>query len=329
MAAGQGRDFTVVAFGGNTQDGTRASYFTPFAKEKGIRVLEESWDGGIGVIQSRVQAGTPNLDVVEVEAEELALGCFEGLYEQIDWSKIGNQDDFLPQAVSPCGVVTFVWSTALAYDGDALAEGPASWADFWDVERFPGQGGLRRGPKYTLEFALMADGVPADQVYEVLATPEGTDRAFAKLDQLKPHLVWWEAGAQPLQLLATGEVAMNSVYSGRVAGVNRNEGRNLKIVWNGSIPAVDSWVILKDSPHVDLAHEFIAFASQPARLAQLPEYVAYGPPTAAGTAMVREELRADLPTAPENMEGALPLDVDFWVDNLKELNRRFNAWIGQ
>ncbi|MFT3688370.1 ABC transporter substrate-binding protein [Paenirhodobacter sp.] len=329
MAVAQPRDFTVVAFGGNTQDGMRAAYFTPFAAAKGIRVLEESWDGGIGVIQSRVQAGTPNWDLVEVEAEELALGCFDGLYEKIDWSKIGNKDDFLPQAVSPCGVGTFVWSTALAYDGDALAEGPKSWADFWDVQKFPGQRALRRGPKYTLEFALMADGVPAAEVYEVLATPEGVDRAFAKLDELKPNLVWWEAGAQPLQLLATGEVAMTSVYSGRVAGVNRYEGRNLKIVWEGSIPAVDSWVILKGSPHVDLAHEFIAFASQPERLAQLPEYVAYGPPTKAGTALVREDLRADLPTTPENMEGTLPLDVDFWVDNLEELNQRFNAWIGQ
>lgn len=323
------RDLTIVSWGGNMQDGQRAAYIAPFAKEKGIRVLEESWEGGIGVIQARVRAGNPNWDVVQVEAEELALGCFDGLYEQIDWSRISNRDDFLPNASSPCGVGTYVWSTVLAYDGDVLANGPRSWADFWDVEKFPGKRGLRRGPKYTLEFALQADGVPPGEVYKVLATPEGVDRAFAKLDKLKSHIVWWEAGAQPLQLLATGEVAMTSAYNGRITGVNRSEKRNLRIVWDGSIPAVDSWVILKGSPNVDLAHEFIAFASQPDRVAALPETIAYGPPTVAGTAAVREELRADLPTYPANLEHALPLNVDFWVDNLEELNQRFNAWIGQ
>lgn len=325
----QARDLTVVSWGGNMQDGQRAAYIAPFAAEKGIRVLEESWDGGIGVIQARVRAGNPNWDVVQVEAEELALGCFDGLYEQIDWSRIGDQGDFLPQAVSPCGVGTYVWSTVLAYDGNVLKDGPQSWADFWDVEKFPGKRGLRRGPKYTLEFALQADGVPVSEVYDVLSTPEGVDRAFAKLDALKPHIIWWEAGAQPLQLLATGEVVATSAYNGRITGVNRSEGRNLRIVWDGSIPAVDSWVILKGSPNVDLAHEFIAFASRPERVAALPEFIAYGPPTVPGTELVPETLRVDLPTYPANLENALPLNVDFWADNLEELSQRFNAWVGQ
>jgi putative spermidine/putrescine transport system substrate-binding protein len=328
-ASAQTRDLTIVGWGGNAQEAMREIYFKAFAKEKGVPVLDESWDGGIGVIQSRVLAGNPNWVVVEVESEELALGCFDGLYEEIDWSRIGDQANFLPEAVDPCGVGAIVWSTVMAYDGDVLKEGPQSWADFWDVEKFPGQRGLRRGAKYTLEFALMADGVPVEEVYDVLATPEGVDRAFAKLDELKSHVVWWEAGAQPLQLLSTGEVVMTSVYNGRVSGVNRTEGRNLKVVWAGSIRAVDSWVILKGSPHVDLAHELIAFASQPERQAALTEFVAYGPTTNAGTDAVPENLRVDLPTYPPNMEGALPLDANFWIDNLEGLTKRFNAWIAQ
>lgn len=328
-ASASARDLTVVGFGGITQDAMRENYFKPFSEAKGVPVLDEAWDGGIGVIQSRVATGNPNWDVVEVEAEELALGCFDGLYEQLDWSRIGNQADFLPEAVSPCGVGMFVWSTVMAYDGNAIAEGPQSWADFWDVEKFPGKRGLRRGPKYTLEFALMADGVPHDEVYKVLSTPEGVDRAFAKLDELKPNIVWWESGAQPLQLLATGEVALTSVFNGRVSGVNRSEGRNLKIVWDGSISAIDSWVILKGSANVDLAHDFLAYVSKPEVMATLTQYVSYGLPNTAAHALVPEEFRADLPTAPENLDGALPLDVAFWTDNIEDLNQRFNAWIGQ
>ena len=103
---------------------------------------------------------------------------------------------------------------------------------------------MRRHAKYTLEFALMADGVPPDQVYEVLRTDEGVDRAFAKLDELKDDIIWWEAGAQPPQLLAAGEVIMTNAYNGRISAANKEEGRNFKVVWPQSIYAVDSWVIL-------------------------------------------------------------------------------------
>lgn len=124
------RDLTVVSWGGNYQDAQRDIYFKPFAEKSGKPVLDETWDGGIGVIQSKVKAGAPNWDAVQVEAEELALGCADGLYETIDWDKMGGKGKFLESAVNDCGVGAIVWSTAIAYDGDKLKEGPVSWADF-------------------------------------------------------------------------------------------------------------------------------------------------------------------------------------------------------
>lgn len=323
------RDLTVVSWGGTYQDAQREIFFKPFAEATGQPVLDESWDGGIGVLQAKVKAGNPNWDVVQVEAEELALGCADGLFEKLDWSQFGGEDAFLPSAVHECGVGAIVWSTAIAYDSARIAEGPQSWADFWDTEKFPGKRALRKGPKYTLEFALLADGVPAEEVYSVLSTPEGIDRAFAKLDALKGDLIWWEAGAQPLQLLASGEVAMTSAYNGRITGINRAEGKAFKVVWPGSIYAVDSWVILAGAENRDRGVEFIAFASQPEHQARLPEFVAYGLPQKEAAAAVPAELQADLPTNPANLEHALPLDVDFWIDNSEELTERFNAWLAQ
>ena len=323
------RDLTVVSWGGNYQDAQRDIYFKPFAAKTGKPVLDESWDGGIGVIQSKVKAGAPNWDAVQVEAEELALGCADGLYEKIDWDKMGGKDRFLDSAVSDCGVGAIVWSTAIAYDGDKLKEGPKNWADFWNVEKFPGKRSLRKGPKYTLEFALLADGVPKDEIYDVLGTEEGVDRAFKKLDELKPNIVWWESGAQPLQFLASGEVAMTSAYNGRITGINRSEGKNFKVVWPGSIYAVDSWVVLKDAENKDAAQDFIAFASQPDDQAKLPEFVAYGLPVMEAAAKVPAEFAKDLPTDPDNMTDAISLDVDFWIDNTETLTQRFNAWLAQ
>lgn len=323
------RDLTVVSWGGNYQDAQRNIYFKPFAAKTGKPVLDEAWDGGIGVIQSKVKAGTPNWDAVQVEAEELALGCADGLYEKIDWSKMGGKDKFLDSAVNDCGVGAIVWSTAIAYDGDKLKEGPSSWADFWDVKKFPGKRSLRKGPKYTLEFALLADGVSKDELYDVLATEEGVTRAFKKLDELKSNIVWWESGAQPLQFLASGEVAMASAYNGRITGINRSEGKNLKVVFPGSIYAVDSWVVLKDAENKAAAQDFIAFASLPENQAKLPEFVAYGLPNKEAAAKVPEKFAKDLPTDPANMTDSIPLNVDFWIDNAETLTQRFNAWLAK
>lgn len=328
-SAAQARDLTVVSWGGNYQDAQKKIYFEPFTKLSGKPLLDESWDGGYGVLQAKVQAGTPNWDAVQVESEELALGCADGIYEKVDWEKVGGKEAFLPAAVNDCGVGAIVWSTGIAYDGDKLKDGPKSWADFWDVNKFPGKRGLRKGAKYALEFALMADGVAPAEVYQTLGTPEGVDRAFKKLDEIKPHMVWWEAGAQPLQLLSSGEVVMTTAYNGRITGINRSEGKNFGFVFPGSIYAIDSWVVLKDSPNKDAAFDFIAFASKPENQSKLPEYIAYGLTNLEAAKLVPETHQAELPTTPANLEGAIALDADFWTDNSEELTQRFNAWLAQ
>jgi putative spermidine/putrescine transport system substrate-binding protein len=329
ISVANARDFTVASWGGNYQDAQRQIYFQPFSKVLGKPVLEESWDGGIGVVTAKVKAGNPNWDAVQVEAEELALGCADGLYEKIDWSKLGGKDAYLPSAVNDCGVGAIVWSVALSYDADKLKTAPTSWADFWDTKKFPGKRGLRRGPKYALEFALMADGVPADKVYETLATPAGVDRAFKKLDELKPNILWFESGAQPLQWLSSGEVVMTAAYNGRITGIDKTEGKHFKVVWPGSIYAVDSWVVLKGAENKDAAMDFIAFTSKPENEVKLPPFVAYGLPNKEAAKAVPADLQADLPTSPANLEKAIPLDVDFWVDNSEALTKRFNAWLAQ
>ncbi|WP_244487969.1 ABC transporter substrate-binding protein [Aureimonas sp. Leaf454] len=323
------RDLTVVSWGGNYQDAQRQIYFQPFAAKAAKPLLDESWDGGYGVLAAKLQAGTPNWDVVQVETEELALGCADGLYEPVDWAKLGGEDKFIPSAVNECGVGAIVWTTGLSYDADKIATPPTSWADFFDVAKFPGKRALRKGPKYALEFALIADGVAPKDVYTTLATPEGVDRAFAKLDTIKKDLIWWESGAQPIQLLASGEVVMTSAYNGRLAGINKSEGKNFQIVWPGSIYAVDSWVVLKGSPNKEAAFDFIQFASLPENQSKLPEFIAYGLPNKEAGAMLKPDVAAQLPTAPANLDVSIPLDGDFWVDNVEALTTRFNAWVAQ
>ena len=278
------------------------------------------------MIAAKIKAGVPNWDVVQVESEELALGCADGYYEKLDWSKLGGKDAYLPAAVNDCGVGAIVWTTALSYDANRLKEAPQSWADFWDTKKFPGKRGFRRGPKYALEFALMADGVPPAEVYKVLSTLEGVDRAFKKLDELKPNIVWWESGAQPLQLLASGEVVMTTAYNGRISGINKTEGKNFKVVWPGSLYAIDSWVIMKGSPNKDAAYKFLDFAGKAENQAKLSENIAYGTSNKGATALLQPAVLKDLPTAPDNIKNAVEINVAFWLENIDRLTERFNKW---
>jgi putative spermidine/putrescine transport system substrate-binding protein len=330
LLASQGlaaRPLTVVSWGGAYQDAQKQVYFEPFKASTKTDMIDESWDGGIGVLRSKVEGGGDSgWDVIQVESEELAVGCDEGLFVPLDWSKIGGKDAYMDAAVSECGVGAIVYDFVLGYDKDKVSDPPKGWADFFDTKKYPGKRGLRQGPKTTLEIALMADGVAPADVYKVLSTPEGVDRAFAKLSTIKDQIVWWKAGAQPPQLLASGEVILTCVYNGRIDAANRNDKRNFGIQWNGGLFTLDSWVILKTSPNLDDAYKFLAFAGDAANQAKLPMAIAYGVTNKAATGMIDPARNKDLPTYPANFANTVHISDKFWIENIDRLTERFNVW---
>ncbi|MFP4125873.1 MAG: extracellular solute-binding protein, partial [Alphaproteobacteria bacterium] len=265
--------------------------------------------------------------------------CDEGLVEEIDPAMLPEapdgtpaEEDFIDSALQPCAVATISWSTVYAFDEEAFPEDgpqPSTIADFFDTETFPGKRGLRKWPKATLEMALMADGVPPDEIYEVLATDEGVDRAFAMLDKIQDDIVWWEAGAQAPQLLADGEVAMTTAYNGRIYGAQVEENQPFEIVWDGQILDLDLWVIPAGAPNMDEALEFIQYSTDTQRLADQAKYISYGPARRSSFPLIDEEMQPHMPTNPDNMETALVADPLFWADYQEELNQRFNSWMLQ
>lgn len=319
---------TVVNFGGANGTAQKKAYYEPFEKSAGVKILPVEYNGEQAKIKAMVETGKVTWDVVEAESADLDRGCDEGLYEKLDWSRIGPKSDFLPAAVHDCGLGIFVWSTVLAYDANRLKDPPKSWADFWDVKRFPGKRALRKNARFNLEFALMADGVKPAEVYKVLATKDGVERAFRKLAELRPHLQWWEAGAQPPQFLVAGDVVMASAYNGRIDAAQR-EGRNLAIAWTGGIYDLDYWAIPKGTPNRDLATRYIAFAVGPDRQAEFARLISYGPTANKALTKLDAKTLALLPSAPANVKDALKFDFQFWSDHGEAMEKRFNAWVTQ
>jgi putative spermidine/putrescine transport system substrate-binding protein len=333
-------DVTVMSWGGAYTQSQVEAYHKPFTAATGINVVSVDSDNPAPSIKAMVEAGNVTVDVGDVEYADAIRLCDDGMLEEIDASMLppatdgtAAVDDFLPGALTDCAVATIVFSTVYAYDTTKFPEGPTTIADFFDLEKFPGKRGMRKGAKANLEMALMGAGVPADQVYEVLGTPEGVDKAFAELDKIKKDTIWWEAGAQPPQLLADGEVAMTTAYNGRIFAAAVAEGKPFQTVWDGQVYEYDLFVVPKGAPNKDQAMEFVKFATSTQALADQAKWISYGPARKSSGPLVglyqdgKTEMAPYMPTAEANLGNALASSYEFWVDHDAELNERFNAWL--
>jgi putative spermidine/putrescine transport system substrate-binding protein len=340
-----GRKLTVVSWGGAYTKSQIEAYHKPFAAKTGAEIASVDYDGGIAQIKTQVESGTQFWDVVDMEVADAALACGEGLLEKIDPAILPPApdgtpaaEDFVPNAVTPCAVTTILFSHIVAYNSTAFPEGkrPTKLADFFDVAAFPGKRGLRKtSPKINLEMALRADGVAGADVYATLATPEGLARAFRKLDSIRPHVVWWEAGAQPPQLLADREVAMTTAYNGRIFDAKIAENQPFEIVWDGQIQELDVLAIVKGAKNADVARAFIAFATSTQPLAEQARYIAYGPARKSSLPLVGTHaatgiaMAPHMPNAPENSATAIQVDSAWWAERQEELNQKWAAWLAR
>ncbi len=337
------QSLTVVSWGGAYTNSQVQAYHKPWEKKTGIKINSEDYNGGLAEVTAQVRAGNVTWDLVDVELSDAVKGCDEGILEPIDKSILPPApdgtpatEDFLEGTLTDCGVSSIVWSTIYAYDSTKFPGAkPSTIGDLFDAKKFPGKRGLRKGPKANLEMALMADGVPASKVYEVLSTPAGVDRAFKKLDTIKSDVLWWEAGAQPPQMLADGEVVMATAYNGRIFNAQVTEKKPFNIVWDGQVWDLDLWVIPKGARNVKDALKFIAFSTDTQRNADQARYISYGPVRKSAGKLVSThaetgiDMKPHMPTAPANFKNAVQNNFEFWADHIDELNERFNAWLAK
>ncbi|HEX4766787.1 MAG TPA: ABC transporter substrate-binding protein [Lichenihabitans sp.] len=328
-AASAAQTMTIVTFGGAFETATDKAFFAPFTAKTGIDIVKEQYDGGLAKLRGMVEAKNTTWDIIDLESNDAVSGCDEGLLQKLDPKLLGDLSDYIAGAVRPCAVASMVWSTVYAYDTKRMTTPPKTLADFFDLQKFPGKRGLRKSPKGALEWALIADGVPVSDVYKVLGTPAGQDRAFKKLSTIKSQIVWWEAGSQPPQLLADGAVAMTMAYNGRIRVAQVEDKQPFAIVWDGQLYDYEWWGIPTGAKAEDAAKQFIAYVSQPDITWKLSNYIPYAPPRKSAIAKVDAAVLPHLPTAPDNFKNALQVNAEFWADNFDSINSRFLTWLGQ
>jgi len=309
---------TVVSWGGSYGKAQDAALFTDASKNTGIEIIRES-GASMSKTCLQVESNSVSWDLVVTGSGGSASAAAKGCLEKIDYSVV-DVSDFIPGTYTDYCVGTDVFATVMAWNTDKFGQpgssgAPKTWADFWNVKKFPGSRAYRANSvDGALEPALMADGVPADKVYEVLSTKAGKQRAIDKIRELKPHIaVFWGSGAQQAQLMKDGEVDMITGWNGRFDNAKK-DGAKVGYTFNQALYDFDCMAMPKGAPNKATAMKFLAEISKAEYQANLPFHITYGPTNkkAYEVTTASKELVESLPSHPKNVPMMLPVNLEWY-----------------
>lgn len=317
---------SIASGGGSSQEGGRAAQWGPAAEKLGYTVKEDTIDEGLNAVRLQVGANKVTYDIVQMAEYEGALGGQQGVLMPLDYKTI-ETTGFLPGTAEPYCIGYMTYSLVMAWNTKTYGDnGPNTWADFWDVKKFPGRRAMRANAEGQLEIALMADGVAPADVYKVLSSDGGVKRAIDKIEQLKPNIaVWWKSGSQHLQLMRDGEVDMSTGWNGRFEAAIKDGGPT-KFTYNQGVMGTDCYAIPKGAPHAADDMAMLNLMSTPEALAKLVKYTNYGPTNlkAFDTGLIAPDKVNSLPTSPANAKLQLQIDSSWWAKNNDKAQSMFD-----
>lgn len=337
-ASAQDKGQLVIAnYGGSWADVVREAIVKPFERETGIKVIIEASGPTLAKMRAMVNTGKPEWDVVELHGGEMQQMAGEGLLQQINYGGMDKNilAEFPKDALQPYGMGSFQYAKVLAFNTKKVSQGnrPKSWADIWDVKKFPGPRvfDIGNGAFPPIEIVLLADGVPPEKLY-----PLDFKRAYAALSRLKPNVAkWGSTPAMMAEALVSGETVMAPAYQGRIQQA-KDEGASVDYVWDQAVTINYYWTVLKGSRNENNARKFIEFASRPEIQAAVSKSFLAGPLNKKAISLVPVERAKLLPTFPANAARAVTRDSFWWAKkdasgkSNQDINSAlWNAWIFQ
>ncbi len=322
-AAQASDSITAVSWGGNYQEAMRHSFFTPAAEQLGIEIREDTLSG-IADVRLQVLSRAVSWDIVELASSSCVAGAQEGLFEPLDYDVI-DVTGFPEGTYGEHWIASMFYSTVLAWNTEKYADNPPTgWADFFDTENFPGTRSLYNSTNGTLEFALLADGVSAEDLY-----PLDVERGFDKLREIRDDVaIWWTSGAQTTQLAKDGEVDMIAAWSSRIDQAMA-DGAAYDYTFNEGMMDFGCFAIPKGSENVDAAMQALALFATAELQANVPSHINYGPINVAAfdTGKIDPDVAAGLNSAPANLPLQFVAGVDWIAENQQRMQERWDEFL--
>ena len=346
---------TVASWGGAYTESQKLGYGDPTAKALGIEINWVDYSGGLAEIKAQIDAGAINWDIMDVFAMDTITGCDEGLFVEFDFDKdfppapdgTPASEDFFTSMPSKCAVGNILYSWNYAYNTELaktkFGKTPNTIKDFFNTKKFPGKRAIYKSALTNLEIALAADGVKmakgGEYIYKRLEAEGGVDRAIAKIEKLckdpKGGCVFWSAGAQPPELLMSGEVVMATGWNGRFFNATVGEGAPIAQVWDAQGLDYEYFALVKGGPDEANAKKAIAMMTNTEMLAGSAKYIAYAPWRKSSIAVMeagepwykdgKTNMVPHMPTAPGNLKKYFLVNPDFWADNSTEIGEKWEA----
>jgi putative spermidine/putrescine transport system substrate-binding protein len=316
------KELYVNTWGGSWTEAEKDAFFEPFTKATGVAIRPVS-PVAFAKLRAQVQSGSYEFDITELPQTDWLIADKMGFAEPINW-KVVEKAKIPETAVLGPSIGFCTLATMIAFRKEAFPNGgPQSWADFWNVKKFPGKRSLCSAvPVQLIPLALLADGVPKEKLY-----PLDIDRAFKKLDEIKPYItVWWTGGAQSQQLLRDRQVDITSIWSARGLELQQ-QGTAVDLVWDEALIHTTSWGVVKGTPNSEVAWRFIQSAVQPEAQGIFAKRLFYAPSNPEALKLLPENVAVQMPTHPRNLSRGVMEDPVWGAENNFALRERFRQWL--
>jgi putative spermidine/putrescine transport system substrate-binding protein len=313
-------EVVLAGFGGETYDTRHQVVFDSFTELSGARVVDAPWD--YGKYLNMVTEPSPEWDMIDFDGYSL-VGLVQAGTAPAELAEWVRRSDLVDEEYQDYASGGYAYSVVMGWSPE-LEETPQTWADFFDTERFPGKRAFPRSIYAgTVEIALLADGVPKDELY-----PLDFDRAFRKLDELKGDLVYYDSYAQGQQLLVQGSATMIATANSRMIQLE-DEGRG-EFTYNQAILYPwSAFPLTQNAPNADAANALVDTMAHPEVQAEVARRLYLGPTVSEAFDLLSEEEMARQPNSPENRELAAVVDTAMAAEQDVEYVERFFAWVGQ
>jgi len=317
----QSKTVVFAGWGGSIQKAQRQVFFDSFEKETGIKVIDVP-DVQLPKLKAMVETGNMQWDVVQALGMWIPQGAKDNLWEKLDFNVISKQG-VPPALVDDYSLGNSTYGMVLAYNTkSAKGNVPSSWGNFWDLKGHPGPRGMFDGPRYTLEAALLADGVTPEKLY-----PLDVDRAFRSLDKIKNHVaVWWKQWPQVPVLLASQELAMSLTSNTRINAVKKAEGAPVDLSWSQSLMTVDFLAVPRRAKNRENAMKLIQWMNDPKRQAELAKITGIGPGNAEALKYLTDAEKADLASYHYQKGEMVLFNNGWWAENEQAMSQRWDQW---
>ncbi|MFF0228629.1 ABC transporter substrate-binding protein [Streptomyces sp. NPDC004629] len=309
-----------AGYGGSYQSSMKEAMFGPFAKQAGLTVKYTADANDVSKLSAMAKADRSQDDIADAQGPALAQLRSTGALAKLDTSVLNSADLAKPDLATAYSVPYYQFSHNIFWNAAKIDGKLASWADVWDVEKFPGKRGFQRLPWFTLEIALIADGVAIEKLY-----PLDVDRAFQSLDRIKPHAVFLDNNSLT-NAVSTGEIVTADLNLARVKTIQQS-GVKLEYTWNEAMLDVEQLVVLRGGPNPDAAQKAVRYSLRPQTQLRIMNKLGYTPTSKAALAKIPADQAKDLPGTEQTLDHSFYLDSEWWMKNYAAVSERFQSWL--